>query len=120
MAATTTRFLTAQSKPKRKPARGKPYQRWYVPYLFLLPGLALYLIWAVYPLLYQLYISFFDWNIMPGQESLFVGLQNYAEALGDRTFKMALGNTVTYAIVTVVGQMLIGLALAVMLNRVTI
>lgn len=120
MAATTTRFLTAQSKSKRKPARGKPYQRWYVPYLFLLPGLVLYLIWAVYPLLYQLYISFFDWNIMPGQESLFVGLQNYADALGDRTFKMALGNTLTYAIVTVAGQMMIGLALAVMVNRVTI
>lgn len=120
MAATTTRFLTTPSKPKRKLSRGKPYQRWYVPYLFLLPGLSLYLIWAVYPLLYQFYISFFDWNIMPGQESLFVGLQNYADALGDRTFKMALGNTLTYAIVTVVGQMMIGLALAVMVNRVTI
>ncbi len=37
------------------------------PYMFLIPGLVLYLLWTVYPLVYQLYISFFDWRIIPGQ-----------------------------------------------------
>lgn len=119
MTASTTHYFTAPQKPRRA-RRGRPYQRWYVPYLFLLPGLALYLLWAVYPLLYQLYISFFDWKIMPGQVSEWVGLQNYIDAFSDKTFGMALSNTVMYAIVTVIGQMLIGLALAVMVNRVVI
>lgn len=110
----------AKKTKSRKRHRGKPYYRPYVPYLFLLPGLALYLLWAVYPLLYQLYISFFDWRIIPGQTSEFVGLANYQAMLTDRTFWLAMENTVVYAIVTVAGQMVIGLTLAILVNRVTI
>jgi len=100
--------------------RGRLYYRWYVPYLFLLPGLALYLLWTVYPLAYQLYISFFDWRIIPGQTSEFVGLANYERAFADKTFWLAMSNTFGYVIVTVIGQMLIGLAIAWMVNRVFI
>jgi len=100
--------------------RSKLHHRWYVPYLFLLPGLALYVLWMVYPLGYELYISFFDWKIMPGQHSEFIGLENYKEALHDKYFWMALKNTVRYAAVTVVGQMIIGLGLAVLVHRVFI
>ncbi len=103
---------------KAKPAKAKIYYRWYVPYLFLLPGLLFYLLWTVYPLAYQLYISFFEWKIMPGQVSEFVGLANYAEAFNDRVVGMAIRNTVVYALVTVAGQMLIGLAVAMMVHRV--
>ncbi len=108
---------TAQS---RAAGRSKPYYRPYVPYLFLLPGLALYLLWSVYPLLYQLYISFFDWRIIPGQTSTFVGLANYQAVFADRIFWLAMGNTALYAVVTVAGQMIIGLTLAILVNRVTI
>jgi multiple sugar transport system permease protein len=100
--------------------RGHMYYRWYVPYLFLLPGLALYLLWTVYPLIYQLYISFFDWKIMPGQVSEFVGFLNYQDAFNDRIFWLALGNTAGYALVTVAGQMIIGLALAILVHRVVV
>lgn len=109
------------AKPaQRQRARGRVYYRWYVPYLFLLPGLALYLLWTVYPLLYQLYVSFFEWKIMPGQVSEFIGLANYQEAFADRTFWLALRNTAVYALITVAGQMIIGLALAVLVHRVVI
>jgi multiple sugar transport system permease protein len=112
---------TIESVPqKRTVERSKPYYRWYVPYLFLIPGLALYLLWTVYPLIYQLYISFFDWKIIPGQESVFVGFANYQAAFEDKTFWLAMRNTAGYAVVTVAGQMLIGFALAVMVNRVFI
>ncbi len=104
----------------RAEKRGKPYYRWYVPYLFLVPGLALYLVWTVYPLLYQLYVSFFDWRIMPGQVSEYIGLQNYQDVLTDRTFWLAMQNTAGYAVITVAGQMIVGLALAFLVNRVII
>ncbi|MGQ9851480.1 MAG: carbohydrate ABC transporter permease [Aggregatilineaceae bacterium] len=100
--------------------RSRLHHRWYVPYLFLLPGLALYVLWMIYPLGYEFYISFFDWKIMPGQASRFVGLDNYRSVLQDRYFWIALKNTVRYTVVTVAGQMIIGLALAVLVHRVFI
>ena len=112
--------LTPSAERSRDESRGKAYYGWYVPYLFLLPGLALYLLWTVYPLAYQLYISFFDWKIAPGQVSEFVGFANYQQALGDRTFWLAMRNTALYAIVTVAGQMIVGLALALLVHRVII
>jgi len=115
-----SRAATGASSQKRSADRSKPYYRPYVPYLFLIPGLALYLIWTVYPLLYQLYISFFDWKIMPGQTSEFVGWANYEAVFADRTFWLAMRNTATYAVVTVAGQMIIGLTLAFLVHRVTI
>jgi len=73
--------------------RSKLHHRWYVPYLFLLPGLALYVLWMIYPLGYEFYISFFDWKIMPGQASQYVGLDNYRDVLHDKYFWLALENT---------------------------
>ncbi|MBI5670902.1 MAG: sugar ABC transporter permease [Chloroflexi bacterium] len=100
--------------------RGRLQYQWYVPYLFLLPGLVLYLLWMVYPLVYEFYISFFDWKIMPGQVSEFVGLANYQEAFTDKTFWLALQNTVMYTLVTVIGQVILGLAVALLVHRVII
>ncbi|MBK8022549.1 MAG: sugar ABC transporter permease [Chloroflexi bacterium] len=117
---TRSRALTRAATPPQTVQRSKPYYRPYVPYLFLIPGLALYLIWAVYPLAYQLYISFYDWKIIPGQTSTYVGLANYQAVFADRTFWLAMRNTATYALVTVAGQMLIGLTLAFLVNRVVV
>ncbi|MBI5960389.1 MAG: sugar ABC transporter permease [Chloroflexi bacterium] len=100
--------------------RSKLHHRWFVPYLFLLPGLALYVLWMIYPLGYEFYISFFDWKIMPGQHSEFIGLDNYDQVLHDKYFWTALENTARYTAVTVFGQMIIGLALAVLVHRVFI
>lgn len=92
---------------------------WYIPYAFLLPGLLLYVLWMLYPLVYELYISFFEWNIMPGQESTFIGLANYQNAFDDSTFWLALRNTAQYTFITVIGQVLLGLGVAVLVHRVT-
>ncbi|MBK8028928.1 MAG: sugar ABC transporter permease [Chloroflexi bacterium] len=59
---------------------------------------------VVVPLLYQLYISFFDWRIIPGQTSTYVGFANYEAVFADRTFWLAMRNTAGYAVVTVAGQ----------------
>jgi multiple sugar transport system permease protein len=122
MSVNLTRSQAAPRMLTRQPVRerSKPYYRTYTPYLFLIPGLALYLAWTVYPLLYQLYISFFDWKIMPGQVSEFVGLANYQAAFADKNFWLAMRNTAVYAIVTVAGQMIVGLALAILVHRVVI
>ncbi len=87
------------------------------PYLFLLPGFILFVAWSFYPLLKALQISFYDWKLLPGQESVFVGLSNYQDVLTDPVFVMALRNTLMYAIVTVTGQMVLGLGAALLVNQ---
>lgn len=85
--------------------------------LFLLPGLILFLTFLVGPMVYSFRISFYDWNIIYPEQSTWVGLANYLEAVQDPVFQKAALNTLVYAVVTVPGQMVIGLLLAVLLNQ---
>ncbi len=84
-------------------------------YLLLLPGMALYLLWALYPLASSFVLSFFQWNLI--KPSVYVGLGNYARALGDPVFWQALRATVGYTVVTVAGQLVIGMGVALLLNQ---
>jgi multiple sugar transport system permease protein len=85
--------------------------------IFLLPGLLLYLTFVIGPMLYSLRISFYDWKIIKPEQSVWVGLDNYARALGDPIFRRALLNTLVYTAVTVPGQIIIGVFVAVLLNQ---
>lgn len=85
-------------------------------YLFLLPGLALLTLWLVVPMVSALNISLRDWNILPGTRSPFIGLANYLRALQDAAFWRALANTGQFAVVTVAGQLLLGLTAALMID----
>jgi multiple sugar transport system permease protein len=86
-------------------------------YLFLLPGLALFLGLIAYPVLLALRISFFDWKVVPGAESPFVGLDQYTRAFTDPVLRKAAVNTVFYLVATVPPQIVLGLLLAVLLNN---
>lgn len=85
--------------------------------LFILPGLLLFMTFIVGPMVYSLRISFFDWNIVNPDRSTWIGLDNYGRALGSPIFRRAVVNTLAYAVVTVPGQMVIGLIIAVLLNQ---
>jgi multiple sugar transport system permease protein len=89
------------------------------PYAFLLPGLLLLATWIVYPMIKALQISAYDWKIMPGQISEFVGLDNYIRAFHDALFLLSFKNTLLYVVVTVSGQLLLGLVVAFMLDHIT-
>ena len=63
------------------------------PYLFCLPFITAYLVFSLYPMLYSLQLSFFDWNGI-GKKT-FIGLQNYIKLFTkDPLFWKALKNTV--------------------------
>lgn len=85
--------------------------------LFLLPGLILFITFLVGPMLYSLRISFFEWDIVSPENSQWIGLDNYREALSDPIFRRAVLNTLVYGLVTVPGQMVLGLIVAVLLNQ---
>ncbi len=84
-------------------------------YLFLAPGLLLFLVFTIFAIAYSFYLSFHEWNILEPAKP-FVGLDNYARLLGDRRFGRATLNTVYYTAVSVPLTMLLGLLVALLLN----
>lgn len=101
-----------------RPLRRRRYRRGRLatPYLFLLPGFALYALVLLYPIVRAFEISLYDWKILPGAVSDFVGLDNYTRALRDPVFWRALVNSSVYMAVTVPAQLALGLLVAVLLD----
>ncbi|GCE05955.1 carbohydrate ABC transporter permease [Dictyobacter aurantiacus] len=97
--------------------RGREFRRLLPIYLFILPGMALFTFWTLYPLLDAFVMSFFNWVPNPNMPSTFRGVQNYVQALTDPIFWQAFRNVLSYTIVTVAGQIVSGLAVALLLNR---
>jgi multiple sugar transport system permease protein len=94
-----------------------PFVRLATAALFILPGLLLFSTFVIGPMLYSFRISFYDWQIIRPEESEWLGLANYARALGNPIFLRATLNTLVYAVVTVPGQIVAGLLVAVLLNQ---
>jgi multiple sugar transport system permease protein len=86
------------------------------PYAFLLPGLALFCLIVAYPLGRALQISFYEWAVVPTQVSRFIGLDNYVRGLHDSQFWLSLANVGIYLVITVPGQVIIGMFIAVLLD----
>jgi multiple sugar transport system permease protein len=86
------------------------------PYLFLAPGLALFVAFRVYPLLDGLRLSFTNARLGRAQYA-FVGLANYDKLLEDTRFHVSLVNTAFYALASTLPILAIPLLLAVALNR---
>jgi multiple sugar transport system permease protein len=84
---------------------------------FFLPGLTLFSLFVLGPMLYSLRISFYEWQILKPELSSWVGLDNYARALRNPVFQRAALNTLAYTLVTVPGQILFGLLVAVLLDQ---
>jgi multiple sugar transport system permease protein len=79
---------------------------------FMLPGLLLLVVFVLWPLVRGVQMSMYDWNLMVPDQSIFVGADNLVRALTDSSFWVATRNTVLYAVVTVPGQIVLGLAAA--------
>jgi multiple sugar transport system permease protein len=88
------------------------------PYLFLAPAAIVLVAALIYPIGYVIYASFLDWN--PSQrigEAAYVGLKNYTKLLGDSAFRESLWVTLKFAAVVVTAEMIVGVGLALLLDR---
>ncbi|MCP3870085.1 MAG: sugar ABC transporter permease [Gammaproteobacteria bacterium] len=88
------------------------------PYMFLAPAAGFMIVGLLYPIGYMIYASFLDWN--PSQligEADFIGLRNYTSLLGDESFRESLTVTLKFSSIVVVTEMLIGVGLALLLDR---
>jgi multiple sugar transport system permease protein len=86
-------------------------------YLFLLPGMGLFFTFILFPMTYSLRMSFYKWNIVNPAASKFLGFGNYVRALNDPIFIRAAINTIVYTLITVPGQILFALIVAILLDQ---
>src|ERR1700756_4835748 len=91
-----------------------------VPYLLLLPAAIVIVAVVLLPLLVSFYSSFTAYN-MTRPASLFrwVGLRNYQRLLESADFWWAFGRTVLFLTLALNLELLLGLGLALLINRVT-
>lgn len=86
------------------------------PAFFLAPAVALLATFLVYPLLQSFRLSLLEWNGL-GQNSVFVGFANWFTLARDAVFWHALGNNLLLGIVSVLVQLPIAMALALLLDK---
>jgi putative chitobiose transport system permease protein len=84
------------------------------PYLFLLPAIALIVVFVVYPILAVVFYSFTDYDIV--RPPVWVGLDNFARVFSDKTFWLALTHSIVYMLVTPI-LIFLSIGLAIVVNR---
>lgn len=81
--------------------------------LFMAPTVTALLLTTVFPLVYSIVISLFNWNLVkPETKWQFVGLRNYANILKNPEYISALKITLIYVIVVVAVEVVLGVLLA--------
>ena len=79
------------------------------------PAVFIILLMILYPILYNVYLSFFDVNLSGGNS--YVGLENHRDVVLDPFFWRAVGTTLIYVFFTTLGTTLFGLMVALVMNR---
>ena len=111
--ATTTATEAAPSRI-RTSLRGARLREAGWGYGFALIPIAVFGLFFIYPFIYAIYISFFNWGILGKQSS--AGWSNYHQVLTDPVFHTALKNIAEYTLAVVPLTMALGLSLALIIN----
>ena len=80
------------------------------------PSMIIITVFIIIPIIYSLYMSFHDWNIMYNIKD-FIGFGNYKEVFQDERFFNALKNTLIYTVSYVPILVILSLALAAFINE---
>ncbi|MDD3339692.1 MAG: sugar ABC transporter permease [Lachnospiraceae bacterium] len=96
---------------KKVKAKGR-----FSPYVYLVPSLVIFAVFLFYPFAKTIYLSLFKTNKM-GEAKIFYGIGNYADLLSSPSFWNSMKVTLIFAVIVVVGSMLLGLITAVLCNK---
>lgn len=80
------------------------------------PSMTIITVFIIIPIIYSLYMSLHDWNIMYNIKD-FIGFDNYKEVFQDERFFNALKNTLIYTVSYVPILVILSLALAAFINE---
>ena len=85
-------------------------------WILVAPSLIFMLVFTVYPVFRSIYLSLTRYRLgMQAPE--FVGLENYINLFGSSLFWKVMGNTLFFALITIIPSMAAGLFLATLVNR---
>lgn len=87
------------------------------PYLFIGPAVIITLIFTIFPIIYLVYLSLMDYNLMNPQMSTFIGLENYIDLLGKSSFIKSLNITSIYTLAMLVLNVVFAVLIAVYLKK---
>lgn len=101
------------AKRRRKPLSSRPSL---VAMLMLAPALTVLTTFVFFPVVYVVYLSFLDWDLI-SPDKQFVGLDNYVDLARSGEFRAVLLRTVVYSAATAAITLPLALLLAVFLNQ---
>lgn len=87
-----------------------------IAWLLVAPSLIFMLIFTVYPVFRSVYLSLTKYRLGM-QTPEFIGLENYINLAGSSLFWKVMGNTLYFALITIIPSMVVGLFLATIVNR---
>lgn len=101
--------LSARQRLSRFAYRGSPYA-------YIAPFFLLFALVGLFPLLYTVNVSLFDWDLLSGQDE-FVGAGNFVSVLQDDSFWKSIGNTLSIFLLSAIPQLSVALLVAYLLDR---
>ncbi|NJS38683.1 MAG: sugar ABC transporter permease [Rhodobacteraceae bacterium] len=115
--ANATDTVAAAPMPR---AASRWNQRKLAPWLFLAPGLFMFAVYVLWPIVQSISLSFYDWNGLYNRDGeftgRFIGLQNYRELGTDPAFEVSLWNNLKWLVLYMLA-LPIGLFLSIFLNQ---
>ena len=94
--------------------------RWFqrnMKFVFLAPSIIFILTMIIAPLVYNFSLSFTDWTMAVNKAPKFIGLANYIEVFKEPRFINSVGRTLIFSVIAIALEALLGIALAVLINR---
>jgi len=86
-------------------------------WLPLLPALVYVVLVTQVPFLLTIYYSLFNWNLLRPGAPVFAGVENYLNVAADPSIRTALLNTVVLTVLAVGISVVLGVAIALLLNK---
>jgi len=85
--------------------------------LLTIPAFLFLIAVMIFPLIRVINMSFYDYRVFEGGRMIYVGFKNFREAFIDKRFLNAVLNTLQFTVVTVGFQFIIGLFIALILDK---
>ena len=89
----------------------------YYPLVFVVPALIIFTLFYVCSIAGGFVFSFTNWSIYNFESPEFIGIENFKDLFASQSFLPALGHTFSFAVITTVIKVGLGLVFALLLNR---
>jgi multiple sugar transport system permease protein len=108
-----------------KRSTDRPQKKWWnqrrkegiIGWIFLAPEAIGIIVLAIFPLIFSLFLSFTDWNLVNGFEGMkWVGFDNFTRLAEDSKFIKALENNIFFTAITVPVGLMVAMIMAVIIH----